>query len=77
MKKMTEEIMRARDDFEAYIIREDITHQEAADRVGWKRAASVSKFLAGKHVPNIRRLYRIKLLVKKPARKAAQAEARG
>jgi len=61
---MTEEINKIRQDFQNYIILQDITLQKAAELVGWKRAASVYKFLAGKHHPNMRRLYRIKKLIR-------------
>ena len=70
---MSDEITRVRDLFQGYIIRNDVTLQAAAELVGWKRAGSVHKFLAGKHVPNPRRLYRIKKLLED----RGQAEARG
>lgn len=63
MKNMTKEISEIRGGFQNYIILNDITMQAAAELVGWKRAGSVHKFLAGKHIPNPRRLYRIKKLV--------------
>ena len=63
MNKMTKEIIQIREDFRAYILLQDLTMQAAAELVGWKRAGSVCKFLAGKHRPNARRLYRIKLLL--------------
>lgn len=47
MNKMTAEINSIRGKLEDYIILNDITLQQAADLVGWKRAASVYKFLAG------------------------------
>lgn len=62
---MSDAIHRIRQQFHKFIIEQDITLQRAAELVGWKRAASVYKFLAGKHRPNARRLYRIKELIKK------------
>lgn len=63
MRPMTEEITATREAFRGYILDKDIPLQEAAELVGWKRAGSVHKFLAGKHVPTPRRLYKIKKLV--------------
>jgi hypothetical protein len=63
MNKMTKEITEIREEFRAYILLRDLTMQAAAELVGWKRAGSVCKFLAGKHRPNARRLYRIKRLL--------------
>lgn len=76
MKNMTEEIRGIREAFREYIILQDITLQAAAERIGWKRAGSVHKFLAGKHIPTQRRLYRIKRLIGQK-RGSIQSEAIG
>jgi hypothetical protein len=79
MENMPKEISRIRERLSAFIIQNDITLQDAATRIGWKKASSVYKFLAGKHIPNQRRLYRIKILLKEQTRgaRASQPEARG
>ena len=62
-RDMSDEINEIRDRFQSYIFQNDVTLQAAAELVGWKWAGSVHKFLAGKHVPSPRRLYRIKKLL--------------
>lgn len=70
---MNDEIKNLRGRFEEFIILQDITLQRAAELVGWKRAASVTKFLAGKHAPNKRRLYRIQRLLAQQSSKGGQS----
>lgn len=78
MNILPDEINEIREKFQVYLIKEDMTLQEAADLVGWKKASSVQRFLNGKvRKPPLRRLYRIKKLLEKRPQGCSQAKARG